>query len=316
MNYLVTGGAGFIGSNLVDKLLELGHRVIVLDDFSGGKEQNLASQKNNPNLKIVKKSIGDNLQEILSGEHFDGVFHFAARPRVQYSIEHPVETHDINVNGTLNLLEFCRVAGIKRIVFSSSSSVYGDQKILPLVETMTPDPLSPYALHKLLGEEYMRLYFHVYGLETISLRYFNVYGPRIDPSGGYPLAIAKFINLVKKGESPTITGDGEQTRDFTYVGDAVRANILAMETTNKECFGQSFNIGAGNNVTINHVASEIIKLSGKDIKPVYIPARFEPRNTLADHTKAKNLLGWEPEVVFEEGLKRTWDYFVVKSPHD
>jgi nucleoside-diphosphate-sugar epimerase len=313
MNYLVTGGAGFIGSNLVDRLIKEGHFVTVIDNFAAGKEENIATHKNNPNFKLVRKSICEDLTEMFKEGKFDAVFHFAALPRVQFSLQFPRETHEANINGTFNLLEFCRQFGVKRFIFSSSSTVYAGNKELPLIETMTPKPLCPYGLHKLAGEEYCKLYAIVYGMETVSLRYFNAYGPKQDPKGNYALLVPKFIDMIRQGETPTITGDGNQTRDFTYVDDIVEANILAANTTNKECFGNVFNIGAGNNVSVNYVAEEIIKLSGKEIKPIHGPAVIEARDTLANHDKATKMLGWEPKIVFKEGLKRTWDYLATKD---
>ena len=206
MKYLVTGGAGFIGSNLVDRLLELEHKVVVIDDFSLGKKENLREHKN---LVVHKRSICDNLYNIFSVEKFDGVFHVAALPRVQFSIKNPIETNNVNVNGTLNLLDECRYFGVKRFVFSSSSSIYGDQDRLPLVETMNPNPMSPYAIQKITGEYYCKSFNSSPGLETISLRYFNVFGARQDPSGDYACLIPKFISLINKNIQPTINGDGE-----------------------------------------------------------------------------------------------------------
>ncbi len=301
MKVLVTGGAGFIGSHLVDRLLKEGNEVVVIDDFSGGKEENLQQNLDNPDFSLVRKSICDDLTEEFKG--IDTVFHLAALPRVQYSIEFPKETHEVNVNGTLNLLEHARKAKVQRFVYSSSSSAYGDQKTLPLRETMNPNPMSPYALQKLVGEYYCHLYHLIHGMKTISLRYFNVYGARMDPSGGYPLLIGKVIDMLKKGETPIVYGDGEQTRDFTYVKDVVEANILASKTENENAFGESFNIGAGKNLTVNFVVKKII--GKRDLKPKYEAPRIEPHDTLADHTKAKEILGWIPMYDFELGIKET-----------
>jgi len=303
MKCLVTGGAGFIGSHLVDRLLENGHEVIVIDDFSGGREENLEQQKDNPKLKIIRKSICDDLTEEF--KDIEIVFHLAALPRVQYSIENPFKTNNVNINGTLNLLEHSRKAGVKRFVYSASSSSYGNQDSLPLVETMTPNPMSPYALQKLVGEYYCTLYYLIHGIKTVSLRYFNVYGPRMDPNGAYALLIGKVIDQLKKGEIPTIFGDGEQTRDFTYVKDIVQANILGSETNNEKAFGNVFNIGAGNNLSVNFVVKTII--GDKDIKPKYDKPRIEPKDTLANNQKAKEILGWQPNYTFEQGIKETID---------
>ena len=303
---LVTGGAGFIGSHLVDRLLELGYEVIVIDDFSSGKKENLVNHKENPNLRIFEKNICD--KDIIG--LFEGVsivFHVAAIPRVQFSIEFPEKTNTANINGTLNILEAVRKAGIKRFVYSASSSAYGNQEKLPLIETMNPNPMSPYALQKLVGEYYCKLYNLLYGIETISLRYFNVYGPRQDPSGGYACLIPKSVNLILEDKSPEIYGNGENTRDFTYVKDVVEANILSATTNNKEAFGRVFNIGNGNNLSVNTVVKIII--GSKKIKPAYLPPVIEPKDTLANITKAKNILNWHPNYAFERGIKETIEWF-------
>lgn len=312
MTYIVTGGAGLIGSHVVDRLLADNHRVIVIDDFSSGKEENLLQHKDNPNLIIERMSICEDLSDIFGDEKIDAIFHLAAVPRVQYSIKFPMETHEANVNGTLNLLNACREYGVKRFIFSASSSAYGDQETLPLFETMNPSPMSPYALHKLIGEEYCKMFNFLYGLETICLRYFNVFGPRQNPEGDYACLIPKFITKIHNGEQPSINGDGEQTRDFTFVDDVANANILAAKTTDEKCFGEVFNIGGGDNHSVNEVTDKILKISGKNIEPIHGPAVIEPHDTLADISKAKEYLGWEPQVSFEEGLKKAWEYFTAQ----
>lgn len=309
MTYLVTGGAGLIGSHLVDRLLKDNHKIVILDDFSSGKEENISQHKNNPNLSVKKMSICDDLKELFVNENFDAVFHLAAIPRVQFSIKYPMETHEANVNGTLNLLNACKEFGVKRFIFSASSSAYGDQDTLPLSENMRPNPMSPYALHKLISEEYCKIFNFLYGLETIALRYFNVFGPRQNPDGEYACLIPKFITRIYNNERPIINGDGNQTRDFTFVEDVANANILAAKTQNKKCFGQCFNIGGGNNHSVNQVTDAILKISGKNIGPIHGPAVIEPHDTLADISKAKEYLDWEPQISFEEGLKKTWEYF-------
>ena len=311
MNCIVTGGAGFIGSNIVDKLISLGHKVTVIDNFSSGKEENLSQHKNNLSLTIIRRDICDNLEDIFKKDKFDAVFHLAAIVSVPYSLEHPLETNDVNVRGTLNLLECCRKFGVKRFVLSSSCSVYGNQETLPLVETMNPMPISPYALSKLIGEHYCRLYNAVYGLETISLRYFNVYGPRQNPAGNYACMIPKFIRMINSDQSPKINGDGKQTRDFIFVSDVAEANISALNTTNKSCFGDVFNIGTGGNLSVNDVTEKIISLSGKNISPIYGPAVIEPKNALADNSKAKTILNWQPKFSFEQALKETYKFFTI-----
>ena len=303
---LVTGGAGFIGSNLVDALVEKGYEVVVIDDLSLGKEENLEQVKDK--IKFYKRSICDDLSDIFK-QGIDCVFHVAAVPRVQYSIQNPKETHNANVNGTVNLLLFCKNYGVKRFVFSSSSRVYGDQEKMPLKEDMETFPISPYALHKLIGEHYCRIFNLLYGIETVSLRYFNVYGPKQDPEGGYALLIPKFAKMISEGKTPVINGTGEHTRDFTYVGDIVEANILAAMTENKECFGKVFNVGAGNNKSVNEVTDGILRLLESNLKPEHGLDVVEPAHTLADTSLIKWHLGWEPKVSFEEGLKRSIDDF-------
>ncbi|MBL7155178.1 MAG: GDP-mannose 4,6-dehydratase [Candidatus Portnoybacteria bacterium] len=307
---LVTGGAGFIGSHLVDKLLDLGHRVVVLDDFSLGKKENLAQHKNNSNLVVYKKSICDGLNNIFKKEKPAIVFHLAALPRVQFSITHPKETHQVNVNGTLNLLETAKKFNSKRFIFSSSAAIYGEQKKLPLKEVMKARPVFPYALHKLMSEDYAKLFNSLYGLETINLRYFNVFGPRQDPKGDYACLIPKFIKSISQGTRPIINGNGQQTRDFIFVGDVAEVNILASQTKNKDCFGQNINIGAGQNKSVNQVTKEILKLSNKKIKPIHGPAVVEIKHSLADIKKAKKLLGWQSRISFEQGLNQTYQFFV------
>jgi UDP-glucose 4-epimerase len=286
----VTGGAGFIGSNLVDALIEQGYDVHIIDNLSGGKIENV-----NKKAKLHIKDITNlkDIEPLFKGVQY--VFHLAALPRVQYSIEFPAETNMVNVTGTLNVLICSQKAGVKRVIYSASSSAYGDQKVLPLLETFKAMPKSPYGLQKYIGELYCKVWNDVYGLETVSLRYFNVYGHRNSAEGAYALVIAKFIEQKKRGEEMTITGSGKQTRDFTNVKDVARANILAM-TSKKVGKGEVINIGAGRNVSINKVAQII----GGRVK--YIPARFEPKNTLADNSLAKKLLGWVPKVSLEEGI--------------
>lgn len=296
----MTGGAGFIGSNLVDELLKRGDEVLVLDNLSTGKKENL-----NPQAKFIKADI-TNLAEINS--HFKGidyVFHLAALPRVQLSIEEPLKTHNVNINGTLNVLWAAKEAGVKRLIYSASSSAYGNSDILPLKEELLPKPISPYGLQKYVGEHYSRLFSLLYGLKTISLRYFNVYGPRMANEGAYVTVIAIFLQQKANGQKLTITGDGMQTRDFTYVGDVVEANILAAISP-RVGRGEVINIGAGRNHSINEVA----KIIGGEIE--YLPPRIEPHDTLADNSKAKELLGWEPKIDLDEGVKKTMEFFKNK----
>lgn len=297
MKTLVTGGAGFIGSNLTDALIDQGHEVTVLDNLSTGKKENI-----NPKAKFVEADI-TNLEQIKP--HFEGVdyvFHLAALPRVQVSIEDPVTTHNININGTLNVFLAARDAKVKRVVYSASSSAYGDTNVLPTKEDLLPAPMSPYGLHKYVGEHYARLFSLLYGVETVSLRYFNVYGPRMAFEGSYCTVIAVFMQQKKEGKKMTITGDGTQTRDFTYVGDVVAANILASKSE-KVGKGEVINIGAGKNYSVNEIAD---RLRGETQN---IESRIEPHDTEADNSKARELLGWQPKVELEQGLKNTVDWF-------
>ncbi len=287
---IVTGGAGFIGSNLVDVLVESGYDVHVIDNLSGGKKENV-----NIKAKLYIKDITNlkQIETIFKGA--DYVFHLAALPRVQFSIEHPALANEANVTGTVNVLIASEKAKVKKVIYSASSSAYGDQKIMPLVETMNAMPKSPYGLQKYIGEMYCGLWSEVYKIPTVCLRYFNVYGPRNSSEGAYALVIAKFVEQRRRGEILTITGDGKQTRDFTHVRDVVQANLLAMKSK-KTGKGEIINIGAGRNVSINAVA----KIVGGLIK--HIPARFEPKHTLADNSLARKLLGWKPEVTIENGI--------------
>lgn len=287
---IVTGGAGFIGSHLVDALIERGCNVIVIDNLMTGKRERI-----NPKANFQEKDIRsfDDIVPLFKG--IDIVFHVAALPRVQPSMQDPRTTHDINVTGTLNVLIAARDANVRRVIYSASSSAYGDQEQLPLHEKMEPRPMSPYALQKLQGEMLCSLFSNIYNLETVSLRYFNVYGPRANTDGAYALVIGKFLEQKKNGERLTVVPDGKQSRDFTHVRDIVRANILAAES-GKAGKGEVINTGGGNSKTVLEIAELI---GGPHI---FIEPRLEPKHTLADIAKAKALLGWEPQVKFEDGI--------------
>ncbi len=287
---VVTGGAGFIGSNLVDALIEKGYDVHIIDNLSGGKRENVNDEAIFHLADICDQEA---IKPIIAGAKY--VFHAAALPRVQFSIENPIETNNANVIGTLNVLVASHEGGVKKVIFSASSSAYGDQDTMPLHEGMKAMPKSPYGLHKYIGERYCHVWSEVYKLPTVSLRYFNVYGPRASAEGAYALVIAKFLKQKKEGKPLTITGDGKNTRDYTHVHDVVTANILAAESK-KTGKGEVINIGAGHNVSVN----EIAKLIGG--KTVHIAARMEPKHTLADTTKARELFGWKPTVTIEEGI--------------
>ena len=288
---IVTGGAGFIGSHIVDALINAGYEVHIIDNMSAGKEENI-----NPKAIFHKVDIRDKETLVSLFKDVKYVFHEAAMPRVQYSIENPIETHDINVNGLLNVLESCRLNNVKRLIFASSSSIYGEPDKLPTKEDMAINPMSPYAAHKYIGEVYLKLYSQIYGLETVCPRYFNVYGPRLDPEGSYPLVIGYFMKLLKQNKPLSITGDGEQTRDFVHVKDVARANLLAMKSDNVGK-GEVINIGGGARYSINYIAN----LIGGQIE--YVAPRIEPHDTEADISKARELLSWEPSVSLEEGIK-------------
>ena len=280
---VVVGGAGFIGSNLVDALIAKSFDVEVIDNLVGGKKEQV-----NPKAKLHIEDIL-NLEKIKPiFKDAEYVFHLAALPRVQYSIEHPVETNRVNVEGTINVLIAAAAAGVKKLVYSASSSAYGDQLVMPLQEDMLALPKSPYGLQKYIGELYCRLWSDIYNLPTVCLRYFNVYGPRQNPDGAYALVIAKFLRQRQNNEAMTITGDGEQTRDFTHVRDIVRANILAAES-DRVGKGEVINAGSSHNYSVNEIAAII---GGPTVN---ISARLEPRASLADNSRARELLGWVPQ---------------------
>jgi|TARA_Y100001951_G_C11257019_1_gene250029 UDP-glucose 4-epimerase len=294
MKYIVTGGAGFIGSNLVDKLVDDGHEVFVFDDMSTGRYRNLNQDARMIDVDISKLQIND-FSKYFNG--VDVVFHLAAKARVQPSIERPVYFNETNVTGTLRLLKLSIEHGVRRFVYSSSSSVYGNTDKLPSKETDSTNPLSPYGAQKLIGEIYCKTFSNVYNLETVSLRYFNVYGERQVLEGAYRLVMGIFIQQKLDGEPMTINGDGEQRRDFTYVGDVVRANILASQS-DKIGNGEVINIGNGNNRSVNDLADMI----GGD--RIYREPVIEPKETLAGNSLAKELLNWTPTMKIENWISK------------
>ena len=299
---LVTGGAGFIGSHLADGLLAAGWRVRLLDDFSSGREANVAHLHGH--VELLRGDLRDAglLARVLPG--VDVVFHQGAVPSVPRSVAEPERTNDVNVTGTLRVLEASRKAGVRRVVFASSSSAYGDTPVLPKVETMPPCPLSPYALQKYAGERYCQLYHRLYGLETVALRYFNVYGPRQDPKSEYAAVIPRFARACLAGEAPLVFGDGEQTRDFTFVGDAVAANLLAADAPRAP--GEVVNVAGGRRVSLNQLLREIRELTHASVEARYQAARpGDVRDSLADLLRARELLGYEPQVDLRTGLART-----------
>ncbi len=299
MKALVVGGAGFIGSNLVDQLIANGDTVHVVDDLSTGKESYVNNKAILLKSDIATDSAG--LQYYYQNENFDVVFHLAAWPRVVRSIEDTIGTHRVNVDGTLNILELCRRLKIKRLVYSSSSSVYGDQKSPIMKEYFNKVPKSPYALQKLIGEQYGEMYASLFGVEVIALRYFNVYGLRQATEGAYSLVIGKFLEQKKKGEKLTVYGDGKQTRAYTHVSDVVRANILASNFDIKKYNFWNFNIGTNKETSVNDIAAMI----GGEVQHIIPNPRgdFEENRKCADYSKAEIFMGWKPTVTIEEGIK-------------
>jgi nucleoside-diphosphate-sugar epimerase len=307
-NVLVTGGAGFIGSNLAEALLRIGHQVRILDNFSTGKRGNLVFDETYPFFEIIEGDICDlNIcQKAMEGMEY--VFHEAALPSVQRSVEDPMTSNTVNAGGTLNLLIAARDSGVKRVIYAASSSAYGDTPTLPKSEAMVPNPLSPYALQKFIGEEYCRLFFQLYGLETISLRYFNIFGPKQDPNSLYSAVIPRFIDALVSNRPPVIYGDGEQSRDFTYIDNVVQANLLAMNA--KKTSGEVVNIACGKRVSLNQLLKILQDIIGSHISPLYEePRKGEPRHSLADIQRGKTILNYDPRIRTEEGLEKTVDYF-------
>jgi nucleoside-diphosphate-sugar epimerase len=304
--YLITGGAGFIGSALVRELLRRGAAVRIVDNFITGRRENLKEVQDR--IEVLEGDIRD-LQWLRGAtQGVDYVLHQAALPSVPRSIEDPVLSNSINIDGTLNVLVAARDARVKRLVYAASSSAYGDTPTLPKHEAMPPQPLSPYAVTKLTGEYYGKIFTEVYGLQTVSLRYFNIFGPRQDPNSPYSGVLSRFITRLLEGKSPTIFGDGEQSRDFTYVDNAVHANLLAC--TAPQAPGRILNVGTGGRYTLNRVLELLQPITATHLKPVYEAARSgDILHSQADITESKRVLGYEPLVSFEEGLRRTVEWF-------
>ncbi|MGE5328035.1 MAG: SDR family oxidoreductase [Deltaproteobacteria bacterium] len=302
MFYLVTGGAGFIGSNLSEELLKRGNRVRIIDNLSTGKEENLSGFISDVEFMNGDIRDLDAVKKAVIG--VDCILHQAALPSVPRSVAEPIESNKTNIDGTLNVLIAARDEGVKRVVMASSSSVYGNSETLPKTETMVPNPLSPYAITKYTGERYAKVFYDIYGLETVALRYFNIFGPKQDPNSQYSAAIPKFIKSIISDESPVIYGDGEQSRDFTYVDNAVEANILAA-VSEKVGHGETINIACGETTTLNQLVNMINTALGKEVKSVYKEARKgDVRNSLADIHLAQSLLGYKVKVNMEEGLRK------------
>jgi len=307
--YVVTGGAGFIGSNIAEALRRRGDRVRVLDNFSTGRRENLAAIGD---VELIEGDLRDPqaVRRAVSGA--DGVFHQAALRSVPRSVDDPLSSNDVNVTGTLVLLMACREAKVRRVVYASSSSVYGDDPALPKVETLATRPISPYAVSKLAAEHYCQTFARLYGLETVSLRYFNVFGPRQNPESKYSAVIPRFLAQALAGEPLEVHGDGEQSRDFTYIDNVVRGNLLAMETPGVS--GEVFNVACGSRHSLLAIADAIADFLGRKLPRTHVASRpGDVKHTLADISKAERLLGYRPIVDFATGMQRTCEYFVGRT---
>ena len=334
MVYLVTGGGGFIGSHLVEALIQRGDMVRVLDNFSTGRRENLEEivkrysliadrdylwtrsaerlKDNKYRLTIIERDIRnlETCRKAMEGVSY--VLHQAALPSVPRSISDPITTHEVNVNGTLNLLMCAKEVGVEKFIYASSSSVYGDSPTLPKVETMIPRPLSPYAASKLMGEYYCGVFNHIWGISTICLRYFNIYGPRQDPTSQYAAVIPRFITALLKGQPPTIYGDGEQSRDFTFIEDCIQGNLLACKAAPMQ--DRIFNIACGKQITINQLFKELAGLLKTELSPNYTaPRPGDVRHSLADIHQAKTFLNYQPRFTIQEGLQRTVMHYQPSS---
>jgi len=304
--YLVTGGAGFIGSHIAERLVKEGHSVRILDNFVAGKEENLTTFRDG--IELIRGDIRDAKVVSEAAAGVDVVFHEAALGSVPRSVADPLTTHEVNMTGTLNVFLAARDGGAKRVVYASSSSVYGETPELPKHEGMTSQPLSPYALSKLVGEHYSSVFKHVYGFEIVSLRYFNIFGSRQDPESQYAAVIPRFITALLKGTAPTVYGDGLQSRDFTYVDNVVNANLLAAEA--EGVAGRAFNVACGGRYSLLDLLSRLKELLGSDVSPIHEPGRAgDVRDSQASVNAAKEALGYSVSVDFEEGLRRTVDWY-------
>ncbi|MDR2440318.1 MAG: SDR family oxidoreductase [Planctomycetaceae bacterium] len=310
MKYLITGGAGFIGSNLARYVLDQGHEVVVLDNFATGKRENLTEIQDR--ITLIEGDIRnrETVDEALRG--CVAVFHEGALGSVPRSVADPVTSHDVNVNGTLTILEASRAAGVKRIVFAASSSAYGEQPESPKIETMPPLPISPYAASKTACEAYLQAYAAAYGMETVSLRYFNVFGPRQDPFGAYAAVIPAFVSKILRNEKPQVFGDGEQTRDFCYIENVCYANWLAVHAPAENCNGRPLNIACHSAVSLNQILEKLKSLMKSNIEAEYSSVRAgDVRHSLADISLAQKMIGYKPLVYFDEGLERAIDWYTT-----
>jgi len=309
MTYLVTGGAGFIGSNIVNELLDRGEKVRVLDNFSTGKIENLIPFIHLPNFRFYEGDLRDEATVRNAVKGVDYVLHHGALPSVQRSITDPITSNEVNILGTLNVLEAAKEFQVKRVVYASSSSVYGNIQASSKVESLPVGPLSPYAVSKYSAERYCQVYYQLYGLETICLRYFNVFGPHQDPTSLYSAVIPKFIKQMKEDKRPIIYGDGMQSRDFTFISNVVEANILACTT--ESVGGEVFNIACGKSYTLLELVDTINKAIGKDIQPLFVDdKKGDVKHSLADISKAIKMLKYKPAFNFKAGLEATIDYFL------
>lgn len=306
MRYLVTGGAGFIGSNIVDELLRRGQDVTVLDDFSSGKEENIAHAVDK--FRLIRGDICDLEAAREACDGADYVVHLAARTSVPRSVKDPIETNRVNIDGMLNVLLAARDAKVRRVVYSASSAAYGETPTLPKVETMPPQPISPYGVTKLVGEMYAQVFGRAYGLENVSIRYFNVFGPRQDPTSQYSGVLSRFMLAVIEGSQPVVYGDGEQSRDFTYVDNVVDVSLRACEAVGAS--GRVFNGGTGERISLNDVLRMLAKITGATIQAKYDqPRAGDILHSQANIDLAKQVLGYQPSVGFKEGLCRTWKWY-------
>ncbi|HXU22146.1 MAG TPA: SDR family oxidoreductase [Verrucomicrobiae bacterium] len=306
MRYLVTGGAGFIGSHVVDELVRRGQDVAVLDDLSTGQEANIEGVRKKIDFRVGTITDMKDVQSACRGA--DYVIHLAARASVPKSVKDPIETNHTNIDGTLNVLVAARDAAARRFVFAASSSAYGEPPEQPKIETMAPAPISPYGVTKYVGELYAQVFGRVYGLENTSIRYFNVFGPRQDPTSQYSGVLSRFMLAILRDERPVIYGDGEQSRDFTYVANVVDETLRACEAAGAS--GRVFNGGTGARITLNQVINLLAKITGREIHAAYEPSRVgDIRDSQADISLARKVLGYEPGVLFEEGLRLTWEWY-------
>ncbi|RKX25133.1 MAG: LPS biosynthesis protein WbpP [Candidatus Zixiibacteriota bacterium] len=305
MRFLITGGAGFIGSNIAEALVTNGDKVRILDNFSSGRKENLVGLENK--VEVIEGDIRDYWTVLQAVDGIDYVLHQAALPSVPRSVENPLTSNEVNINGTLNVLEAAKNAGVKKLVMASSSSIYGESEELPKHEGMTPCPLSPYAITKLTGEYYLKVYWKLYQFPTVALRYFNIFGPKQDPSSQYSAVIPKFITSLLGDYPPTVFGDGKQSRDFTYIDNCVQANILA--ATDDRLCGDQFNVACGDQFTLNDLLNQLRKIIGTETKANYVdPRPGDIKHSFATIDKLGKF-GYKPTVGFEEGLRSTVDFF-------